>query len=330
MTATPTGNSFLVLATMVFVAVLLLLEGLYLLWKSYKGPAAKKISRRLQALSAAGDSSTRTQVVRERLLSELPFMERFLFAMPRAHRLDRVLLQADLRWTVSRLMLTAAASGVAGYFIASSVLQQLFLSSVLAGAMSATLPVLFVYWRRAKRLRKLERQLPDALDLLTRAIRSGHAFPSALKMIGDEMADPIAGEFALVHDEINFGVSLEQALQNLGERVPVTDLRYFVVAVLVQRESGGNLGEVLTNLSRLIRERLKLMGKVKVLSSEGRMSAWVLGVMPFCLGALLNAMNPAFMKPMWEDPIGVSILQYLAVMMIFGVLVLRRIVRIRI
>ena len=130
---------------------------------------------------------------------------------------------------------------------------------------------------------KIERQLPDALDLMTRALRAGHAFSSALKMAGEEMAEPIAGEFRTVHDEVNFGVSLEQALTHLSERVPLTDLRYFVVAVLIQRDSGGNLTEILGNLSQLIRERLKLLAKVKVLSSEGRMSAWILGLMPFFL-----------------------------------------------
>ena len=140
-------------------------------------------------------------------------------------------------------------------------------------------------------------------------------FPPALKMAGEEMAEPIAAEFRTVHDEVNFGVSLQQALTHLSERVPLTDLRYFVVAVLIQRESGGNLTEILGNLSRLIRERLKLMAKVRVLSSEGRMSAWILALMPFALAGVLNLMNPEFMSPLWTDPIGISMIKYLLVMM---------------
>ncbi|BCX53256.1 hypothetical protein CTYAZ2_28370 [Comamonas testosteroni] len=133
-----------------------------------------------------------------------------------------------------------------------------------------------------------------------------------------------------MHDEINYGTSLQQALNNLGERIPITDLRYFIVAVLIQRESGGNLTEMLSNLSRLIRERLKLHAKIRVLSSEGRMSAWILGLMPFALAALLNVVNPEFMSTLWTDPIGIVILQWLAGLMVIGLFMLRRIVRIRV
>jgi tight adherence protein B len=149
-------------------------------------------------------------------------------------------------------------------------------------------------------------------------------------MVGEEMADPVAGEFRIVHDEVNFGVALQQALTNLSERIPLTDLRYFIVSVLIQRESGGNLTEVLGNLSRLIRERLKLLSKVRVLSSEGRLSAWILGLMPFALAAVMNLLNPDFMSPLWNDPIGISIIKYMLTLMFFGVLILRKIIKIRV
>jgi tight adherence protein B len=149
-------------------------------------------------------------------------------------------------------------------------------------------------------------------------------------MIGDEMSEPIAGEFRMVADEVNFGVSLQQALTNLSERVPLTDLRYFVVSVLIQRDSGGNLTEVLGNLSRLIRERLKLLGRVRVLSAEGRLSAWILGLMPFALVALMNVFNPEFMSPLWTDPIGIMVIKYMLGLMVIGALILRKIVKIRV
>jgi tight adherence protein B len=132
-----------------------------------------------------------------------------------------------------------------------------------------------------------------------------------------------------VHDEVNFGVSLNQALTHLSERVPLTDLRYFVVAVLIQRESGGNLTEILSNLSRLIRERLKLMAKVRVLSSEGRLSAWILALMPFFLAGVMNLVNPEFMRPLWTDPMGITIIKYTLSMMFIGVLIMRKIIKIR-
>ena len=324
------GHAFLILSVLVFVAVLLLLEGAYLLWKSYKGPQAQKIATRLRALSASRDNSAQTQLLKQRMLSEVPPIERFLLNIAKAQRLDKFILQAGLDWTVSRLLLSCAALGLIAGTLMIYGLHQSFLVSGLAGAFFAFTPLLYVIRQRSQRLGKFERQLPEALDLITRALRAGHAFSSALQMAGDEMADPIAGEFRIVHDEVNFGVSLQQALMNLSERIPLTDLRYFIVSVLIQRDSGGNLTEVLGNLSRLIRERLKLMAKVKVLSSEGRLSAWILGLMPFVLAGVMNLSNPEFMSPLWKDPIGISIVKYMLILMAFGALILRKIIKIHV
>lgn len=324
------GHAFLILSVLVFVTVMLVLEGAYLLWKSYKGPEAQKITSRLRALSASRDNSTQTQLLKQRMLSEVPLIERFLLSIAKAQRLDKFILQSGLDWTVSRLLLSCAGLGVAGGLLVAYGLHPSLLISGLAGAFFALTPLLYAIRQRSKRLEKFERQLPEALDLITRALRSGHAFSSALQMVGDEMPEPIAGEFHIVHDEVNFGVSLQQALMNLSERIPLTDLRYFIVSVLIQRDSGGNLTEVLGNLSRLIRERLKLMAKVKVLSSEGRLSAWILGLMPFALAGVMNFANPEFMSPLWKDPIGIAIIKYMLILMGFGALILRKIIKIRV
>ena len=323
------GNSYLVMVVLVFVAVLLLLEGLYMMWRSYRGPEATKLETRLHALSATHDRTQQTQLLRQRMLSELPAMERILQSIPRMRALDRTIVQSGLDWTVSKLLLGCLGMGVVGWLAMAVGAHQPMLMGAAAAAVLGSAPLMYVYYRRGQRLAKLERQLPDALDLITRALRAGHAFSSALKMAGEEMTDPIAGEFATVHDEVNFGVSLEQALGHLSERVPSTDLRYFVVAVLIQRESGGNLTEILGNLSQLIRERLKLMGKVKVLSSEGRMSAWILGLMPFFLAGVMNLVNPGFMSPLWKDPIGIAIVKYMLTLMLIGVVIMRKIIKIR-
>ncbi|MEP6875229.1 MAG: type II secretion system F family protein [Burkholderiales bacterium] len=324
------GNAFLIISVLVFVAVLLLLEGIYLIWRSYKGPEAKKIEKRLRALSASVDKSAQAQVLKQRMLSEVPALERLLLSLPRAHSLDRFILQAGLEWTVSSLLLSCAALGITGYMVTVWVLHQTPLLGAAAGAVLIAVPLLYVQRKRSRRLTRMEQQLPEALDLVTRALRSGHSFSSGLQMIGEEMAEPIANEFRIVSDEVNFGVSLQQALTNLSERIPLTDLRYFVVAVLIQRDSGGNLTEVLGNLSRLIRERLKLLSKVRVLSAEGRLSAWILGLMPFALGAVMNLLNPAFMSPLWKDPLGIAILKYMLILMAVGLLMLKKIVRIRV
>jgi len=323
------GNSFLVMAVLVFVAVLLLLESLYVVWRSHRGPEATKLQTRLHALSATRDRTPQTQLLRQRMLSELPVIERFLQSVPRVRTLDRALLQSGLDWTVSKVLLACLVAGVTGFIGMVMGAHQSWLVGAVAGAVLVAAPLMYVFHVKGKRMAKLEQQLPAALDLMTRALRAGHAFSAALKMAGEEMPEPIAGEFATVHDEVNFGVSLEQALGHLSERVPLTDLRYFVVAVLIQRESGGNLTEILGNLSRLIRDRLKLMGKVRVLSAEGRMSAWILCLMPFFLAGVMNLVNPGFMGPLWKDPIGIAIVKYMLGLMLIGVLIMRKIIRIR-
>jgi tight adherence protein B len=322
-------NSFLFLAVLVFIAVMLGLEGLYGFWRSYRGPESKRIRERLRSVSAHQNTED-AKLLKQRMLSTVPSLERLLLKFPASAALQQVIDQAGLQWTVSGLLLSCIASGTIGMFIVSSIAHQGLLWSAGAGMALAIVPWLYVQRKRWIRLRKIERQLPEALDLLTRALRSGHAFSSALQMLGEEMAEPIAGEFRIVRDEVNFGVALSQALMNLCERVPVTDLRYFVVSVLIQRDSGGNLTEVLSNLSRLIRERMKLFGKIRVLSSEGRLSAWILGLMPLGMVALLEFANPEFIEPLWTDPIGIAIVKTLVVLMAIGVLVLIKIIRIRV
>jgi len=324
------GDTLVILAVLVFVTVLMVIEGLYMLWRSYRGADAKKIERRLQALSASGDRTAQARLVRDRMLSDAPWMQRVLLKLPRVHGFDRFILQAGLEWTVSHVLLACALSGAFAFFAMGSLANQPVWIAMLAGAAGAAVPLLYLSHRRGRRLAHLERQLPDALDLVTRALRAGHSFASSVQMIGDEMSDPIASEFRMVADEVNFGVSLQQALTNLSERVPLTDLRYFVVSVQIQRDSGGNLTEVLGNLSRLIRDRLKLLARVRVLSSEGRLSAWILGLMPFALAGLMNVFNPEFMSPLWNDPMGLTVVKYMLVMMAVGVVILRKIVKIRV
>ncbi len=321
------GNNFLILLVLVFVALLLAFEGLYLLWRTYRGPEASRLKKRVRALAATSDD---TQVLRQRLMSDSPRMDQWLQRMPRLHRLDRLLVQSDTQWTVSGLLSLSAVTFFAVAVVFGQALHQPILISLLAGLGAAALPWLWVRIQRDRRMAKIERQLPDALDLITRALRAGHAFTAGLKMAGDELQPPIAAELRTVHDEINFGVSLQQALTHLCERVPLTDLRYFAVAVLVQRDSGGNLTEILTDLSRLVRERARLKAKVRVLSAEGRLSGWILVLMPFALGGAVALVNPGFMSLLWTDPIGIGLIKFMLVLMAIGVLLMRKIVRIRV
>jgi tight adherence protein B len=323
------SNILPVISLVVFVSVILLFEGLYLIWRSRRGTEAVRVQHRLELLGHARSADAPRTFIKQRKLSALVSLEHLLRSMSMAVQLEQRIAQSGLRWTVARMLLSSTAAAVAGFALASFTAQPFYMC-VLVALVLGIIPWAYVMRARSKRLRKLEHQLPDALDLITRAMRAGHSLPLGIQLLADEMPNPIAGEFRIVHEQVSFGVSLQQALNSLCERVPLTDFRFFVVSVLIQRQSGGNLTEVLGNLSGLIRNRLKLLARVKVLSSEGRMSAWTLGLMPFVVAGVMNLVNPDFMSPFWTDPLGLSMLRFLLTMMFIGILVLRRIVRIRV
>jgi tight adherence protein B len=322
------GNPFVVLAVLTFVAVVLLVEGFFILWQSRHGTQARKLRSRLQELSVTSDPDT-ARLLKQQFADASAPLERLARRLPRAALVQRLLTQSGLQWSAGKLLLLSIACAAAVSLLAAWLRIPAALSLALT-AVGAVLPLARVALVRQRRLRKLEVQLPEALDLMGRGLRAGHAFSATLKMAGEELPDPIAAEFRAIHEEVNFGVALPQALGNFAERVPSTDFRYFVVAVLIQRESGGNLTEILGNLSRLVRERLKLQSRVRVLSSEGRLSAWILVLLPFALGALFSLFNPGFMRPMWTDPIGITLMKIMLSMMAVGILMLRVIVRIRV
>lgn len=311
-----------------FLAIVLFMEGIYLAWNAYKGPEAKRIERRLQAMSA-GASQQSSSLVKQRLLSQSPGMEQLLLQIPRIHQLDRLILQSGLRLSVAKfigLMILAVAGGVVLALLASLPM----FAVIAAGLVAGLVPLFYMQGAKHNRMIAIEQQLPDALDLMGRAMMAGHAFPSALQMVGSEMPEPIASEFRIVFDEINYGISTQEALINLTTRVPSTDLSYFVIAVLIQRETGGNLAELLGNISELIRARLKLLGTVRVLSAEGRLSAWILTLLPFVLGFVLQLVNPQFLSVLWTDPIGQKMVGAALCLMVLGIFLMWRITKIRV
>jgi len=315
---------------LLFVAVALALEGAYEYWNSRHGPIARRVDSRIRAVSAGGHvSKERLSILKSRMLANSSGLAALLQNVPRVHAIDLFLQQSGLTWTVARLFGACAALPPLVLLVGRLFAVPLVFTAIGA-AVSAMLPVLYVQRRRNKRIRQLERQLPDVCDMLARALRSGHAFTGAIDMVSTEFAEPMSGEFRITFDEINYGVSISEALANLATRVPIRDLRYFVIAVVIQRETGGNLAEVLEGIAGLIRERFKLADKVRVLSAEGKMSAWVLGLLPFGTGALMMLGNPGFLDVLWTDPAGIKLVGVVLAFMVFGMLWLRQIVRIRV
>lgn len=321
--------SFALFALSAFIAVVFALEGAFSWWNTTRGPEAQRLARRLRAMSAGAGSATHGAMLRQRNASALTPLERRLLALPHARHLERLLLQAGANDSFSHLLLKMLmAAGAAGLLARLLHLPlPLQLAALLAGG--AVFP-LRLYLARQSRLLAFEHQLPAALDLMVRALRAGHAFSATLGMVAEELPEPVAGEFRTAFDEVNFGLPLQDALHNLAARVPSVDLRYFVIAVLLQGNTGGNLTEMLDKLSGLMRARFKLQGTIRVLSAEGRLSAWVLGVLPFAAAGLLYLVNPKFMSTLWTDPAGLRLIGYAVAAALFGIFWMSRLVRIRV
>lgn len=321
---------YVLFSVAIFVAAILLVEGLYTAWNGARGPEARRISRRLQILSAGSPESRKNaSILKQRVLSESPGLEKLLLRMPRIHVLDKLIEQAGLQFNVGRFCLVSLACGLIVLALALAFHLPPWLA-IWPGVLAAGMPLLYVLAKKKNRLTRIETQLPDSLDLMSRALRAGHALPSAVKMVSEEMVDPIAGEFGIMFDEVNYGIPIGEALRNLATRVPSTDIGYFVVAVQIQRETGGNLTEILGNISTIVRERLKLFGQIRTYSAEGRLSAWILGLLPFCMAALINIVNPGFMQVLWTDPVGHKLAGGMALLMILGIFWMRKIIRIRV
>lgn len=312
-----------------FLAVVLALEGTLNYWNNVKGEDAQRLERRLRAVSAGQHGSESISLVRKRSYDELSVIERAFMRLPRVHQLDRLMEQAGSTQTVPQFVILSVILAI-GALLATTLLH-LPLAVVLAlPIVTGLYPFARLLGLRRKRLRQFEEQLPGALDLISRALRAGHAFSGGLDMVGKEANEPIAGEFRTTFDEVNFGIPMHEALLNLVARVPVIDLRYFVIAVLLQRDTGGNLAELLDNLSALIRARFRLMGTIRALSAEGRLSAWILSLLPFFAAMMMYMIRPELMSLLWTDPVGPALMASAIVMMIFGIIWMRQIIKIRV
>ncbi|MGZ3613917.1 MAG: type II secretion system F family protein, partial [Thermodesulfobacteriota bacterium] len=248
-----------------FVFVVLLIEGSYLIFRTLRSPEEKEIRRRLNALASLEYDSV--DIVRKRVLSEVPWLNRKLLKWKWTGSVGLLLEQAGARHTLGFYILLSALLAFLGFTV-GSWLSFNYLLSLIIGACLACLPIFQILTKKRKRMEKFHSQLPEALDLIARALRAGQALSGTLKMVADEMDDPIGDEFDKTLNEINFGVGVSEALKNLATRVDCLDLKFFVIAVVIQRETGGNLADILENSARIIRERFKLHGRIRVLAAE--------------------------------------------------------------
>ncbi|WP_296951422.1 type II secretion system F family protein [uncultured Massilia sp.] len=313
-----------------FAAIILGVEGAYLWWIGAHGAASRRVARRLQLMAGGqGRAGERISILKQRRYSRQDALDRLLHRAAFAPRIDRLLVQSGMKWSVEVFLLWSGAALLAGV-LATARWPLPLAARVVAALLFALLPLALARRMRRRRLARIEMQLPDAADFIARALRAGHSFSNVLQIVGNELSEPLGGELRVVREEINYGVPMAEALHNLAARIPLTDLRYLVIAILIQRETGGNLAEILGNISHIIRDRLKLMAQVRVLSAEGRMSAWILGLLPFVVAGMMLMVNPAYIRILWTDPVGIKLLWLALAMLLLGVAWLRQAIRIRV
>jgi len=258
--------------------------------------------------------------------------ENLLGSVNLTDRITNLLNESGLDWTLTRFATTSGAAfvavAIAGLLIPMAASPALKAFGV--GALAAFLPLMYVNNKRSKRIADLEEQLPDALDFLARSMRAGHAFSISLEMVGEEIHDPLGQEFRALFNEQNLGASLERSLASFGKRVPLPDVRFFSSAVLLQRQTGGNLSEILNRLSHIIRERFRLKGQVKAVSAHGRMTATILTLLPIGTLAGLMITSPGYLDPLLNDPTGRRIVALGVVAQVVGNFFIRKIIKIKV
>lgn len=316
---------------LVFLFGLFLVLGAYLL--ATRGSDAKRarLQKRLAdaLLHSAHTEDVEVILARNELMSEIPWLNRFLVRVQSAVRLKQLLDQADLHITPSRLVMLCGLAGTLAAMAASVVSGSIILM-IVAGIFAATIPFVHVWWKRKKRFDAFLEHLPDALDLMSRGLSAGHAFSEALHMVSAEMPDPIAGEFRKTYEEQNLGLSLKLALENLTQRIPLLDLRMCVTAVMIQRETGGNLAEILEKVAYTIRERFRILGDLKTLTTSSRLSAWLLCGLPIGVALMITVLNSEYMSVLWTDPRGHYLIAAALFMQATGMLIVRKILKIKI
>jgi tight adherence protein B len=314
-----------ILAAFAYLAVTLVV-----MLSGKRGGDVERIKRRLASVTEKDVVvEFDLDIVKKHQLSDLPWLNTLLFKQKWSRKLDRILDQADIQAPLAVFMLLALALASGGFLFAYLISRQI-LASLAGAVIMGVLPFWWIRLKKRRRMGRFEEQLPEALDLVARALKAGHTFGSGMAMVGSEFEAPISVEFNKTIEEINFGVNLLEALDNLLERVDCPDLNFFVVSIKIQSETGGNLAEIVENISRLIRERFKLKGKVRVLSAEGRFAAIVLLLLPFGVAGAIYALNPDFMEVLFTTETGKT-LSYIAMgLMTMGIIVIRKMIRIEV
>jgi tight adherence protein B len=320
---------------LIFVSILLCVAAIVVLILTTRSPGKARLKTRLSALDMEFAPTSDEETIADlrkapEKLSGIPWLNHLLARMNVAPAFSLMIYQAGMTVSLGTLIMIS----LAGMLVVGGVLFYLkplpAMPSALISAAFLPLPFLYVRFKRSKRLSKLEQQLPEALDMMASALRVGHSLIASVGAVAQDSQEPISAEMRKCFEEQNYGIDLRTALTNLTNRAPIQDYRIFVAAVLIQKESGGNLAEVLDKVSETTRERFRLKKQVMVHTAQGRMTGWILSLLPVLLGGGMYLMNPESMSVLWKRPVGIHLLWTALAMEVTGTLIIRKIVAIRV
>ena len=321
----------MLVALVVFIVVTALIAGTFVALTSAAAKADRRIGERLRevAQGPAEDPTDSATIVRKAIDSRMPAMDRLLTRSGIGGIFAGLIEQSGVKTTPAAILMLSLVMGAAVGLV-TSMLVRVPLVGIVVACMGGFLPILYLMQRRGARRRKFEEQFPEALDLLSRALRAGHAFQTALGMVADEVPDPVGTEFKKTFEQQNFGLPLTEALNEMAARTQLLDVRFFVTAVTIQRETGGNLSEILDNLAEVVRERFKLLRQVRVHTAHGRFTGYVLLALPAALGIALSFISPEHMNTLFTQPLGRTMLVGAGVMQTVGYFWIRQVIKIEV
>lgn len=323
------STGMIIFVGMIFTTVFLLMQGLTLPVFGESAKTRKRLQKKLDQIRTSTEGESYSSLLREKYLRQLNSWERRLEQLPAMEVLAEMIEQAGKKYIAYRVILLAIVLALVAALIAW-ITTRMAIAPVIAAGIAGYLPFLTISQQRVKRMALIEEQIPEAIDTMTRALKAGHPFNATLRMIAEDMEDPIATEFEMTFGDINYGNDVRRAMLGLLSRVPSVTMMALVTSVLVQKETGGNLAEILQQISSVVRGRFKLHRKVRTLSAEGRLSAWVLGTVPLVLFAVISVTTPDYLPVLVNDPRGQNAIIYGAISGVVGILWIRRVLRIEV
>ena len=316
------------LSAVIFMTVIFGAVGLLFI---LKGQRDRRVKDRLQdvIIAADDDDGIRSTIVRDMELSTVPIINELLKSARWARKLDTLLVQADIKMRLGTFLALMMVSGAATVILMTSIFHRP-LWALPVGIAVAFIPLMWARQKRTKRVRQFETQFPDALDMLTNALRAGMALTGAIQVVSEESPDPVGREFAILFEENRLGLDMKEALKKFGERIDSAELRLFVIAVILQRETGGNLAEILEGTAAVIRDRFRILGDVRTLTAQAKMSGLVLTILPLAMAVLIVIVAPDYLKGLAADPLGRYMIIGAIFLQVTGYLIMRRIVNIKV